>query len=112
MKTKPPNIQYDYIVHNISSDDDVAYKAIIPAFDAVVFGENLAELEAGIALAIDEEIKNRKKQKQKLIPKPDRDQQYSGKFMVRIEPALHEKLALEAKARGKSLNAHIKEKIK
>ena len=36
-------IQYNYIVSNISDDGAVGYKAIIPAFDGIVFGENLAE---------------------------------------------------------------------
>jgi len=30
---------------------------------------------------------------------------------VRTTPALHERLALEAKTRGKSLNAYLQEKI-
>lgn len=106
-------IEYDYIVHPISEGASKGYKAIIPAFSGVVFGENLTELEEGVALAIEEEIKARKSApgKKQPMPLPDRDQTFSGKFMVRINPSMHEKLALEAKARGKSLNAYIQEKI-
>ncbi|HCC83718.1 TPA: hypothetical protein DEP96_02625 [Candidatus Uhrbacteria bacterium] len=45
------------------------------------------------------------------MPAPDKSQNFSGKFMVRIRPAAHERLALEAKARGKSLNSYVQEKI-
>jgi len=110
---KKNNIEYDYIVHHISTGSSKGYKAIIPAFNGVVFGDNLVELEKGVALAIEEEIRARTsvRGKKRTIPEPDRTQLFSGKFMVRIRPSLHEKLALEAKARGKSLNAYLQEKV-
>lgn len=110
---KKLKIEYDYIVHHIIDGESSGYKAIVPAFNGVVFGDNLVELEAGVALAIEEEIKARKsaRGKKSIIPRPDRGQNFSGKFMVRIRPAMHEKLALEAKARGKSLNSYVQEKI-
>ncbi len=36
---------------------------------------------------------------------------FSGKFKVRIPPELHAKLALEAAAEGKSLNAVVADKL-
>jgi predicted HicB family RNase H-like nuclease len=36
---------------------------------------------------------------------------FSGKFNVRISPELHARLALEAAAEGKSLNAVVAEKL-
>lgn len=51
-------IEYDYIVHHIMDGKSVGYKACIPAFNGVIFGDNLAELESGVILAIQEEIKN------------------------------------------------------
>ncbi|MBI4598903.1 toxin-antitoxin system HicB family antitoxin [Candidatus Uhrbacteria bacterium] len=106
-------IEYDYIVHHVSDGDSVGYKAVIPAFNGLVFGDDLSALEEGVALAVEEEIKARKsvRGKKRAIPAPDRHQTFSGKFMVRIHPSMHEKLALEAKARGKSLNAHIQDKM-
>ncbi len=109
---KKPSIEYDYIVHHIHDGKSVGYKAFIPAFNGVVFGDDLAEIESGVALAIQEEIKARSTQgKKRSIPKPDVHQTFTGKFMVRMNPALHQKLSLEAKARRKSLNAYIQEKI-
>ena len=110
---KKNTIEYDYIVHHVSIGSSKGYKALIPAFNGVVFGDDLIELEKGVALAIEEEIRARKSTqgKKKPIPEPDRTQTFSGKFMVRIRPSLHEKLALEAKVRGKSLNAYLQDKI-
>ena len=106
-------IEYDYIVHPLSEGDSMGYKAVIPAFGSIVFGDHLAALEDGVALAIEEEIKARKsvRGKKQAVPAPDSTQKFSGKFIVRIKPSLHERIALEAKARGKSINAYLQEKI-
>lgn len=103
-------IRYDYIVHNISEDEIPAYKAIVPSLGCVVYGDNLSELEAGLRLAIEAEIKERRKKRQ-VIPAPDKETSFSGKFVVRVGGDLHERLTLEAKAKGKSLNSYVKEKL-
>lgn len=38
------------------------------------------------------------------LPKPKRSADYSGKFMIRIDPAVHQRLALKAVSTGESLN--------
>ena len=38
------------------------------------------------------------------VPEPLADRQYSGRFMVRVPPLLHRRLALEATEAGVSLN--------
>lgn len=38
------------------------------------------------------------------LPPPTTGKTYSGKFMVRIAPELHQRVALKAMARGESLN--------
>lgn len=110
---KTTAIKYDYIVHHLSDGKSVGYKAVIPAFNSIVFGDNLSELEECVALAIEEEIKARKSARgdKRAIPAPDSTNTYSGKFVVRIKPAIHAKVALEAKARGQSLNAYLQDKI-
>jgi len=41
------------------------------------------------------------------LPAADGDsQQYSGKFVLRLDPGLHRKLALKAQAEGESLNGY------
>lgn len=112
MKIKKKSIQYDYYVHSISEDDESAYEAIVPAFDnAVVFGDDLKELEEGIRFTIDSEIEERKARR-KPIPEPEKKTKFSGKILVRITPFLHEQIVLEAKASGQSLNKYIEKQLR
>ena len=60
-----------------------------------VVGEVVADLEA----------------KGELVPEPIATKQYSGKFLVRIPPELHRRLALEAAEAGVSLNRIASEKL-
>jgi predicted HicB family RNase H-like nuclease len=60
-----------------------------------VVGEVVADLEA----------------KGELVPEPIATKQYSGKFLVRVPPELHRRLALEAAEAGISLNRIASEKL-
>lgn len=42
----------------------------------------------------------------KPLPPPTAGEKFSGKFVLRIEPTLHRRLALKAAAAGDSLNAY------
>jgi hypothetical protein len=44
-------------------------------------------------------------------PQSQAGKRYSGKFVVRIPPAVHKKLALKAMARGESLNQFVAEAL-
>lgn len=104
-------IEYDFVVHNISEGKETGYMAIIPAFNnAMVFGDDLKELEEGIIFMIETEIEDLIKAG-KPVPPPDRKSKFSGKLVIRIAPVLHEKLALESKARQISLNKYIEGKL-
>ncbi|HZV33898.1 MAG TPA: toxin-antitoxin system HicB family antitoxin [Verrucomicrobiae bacterium] len=41
------------------------------------------------------------------LPPSIAGKKYSGKFMVRVDPGLHQKLALKAEAKGESLNQFV-----
>ena len=41
------------------------------------------------------------------LPKGSSTSQYSGKFVVRVAPTVHHRLALKAKASGESLNSFV-----
>jgi predicted HicB family RNase H-like nuclease len=41
------------------------------------------------------------------LPESKRSGDYSGKFLVRVDPALHQRLALRAAAAGESLNTWV-----
>ena len=47
----------------------------------------------------------------KPFPEATANKEYSGKFLVRLAPALHKKAALQAMARGESLNQFVAEAI-
>lgn len=40
------------------------------------------------------------------------DKEYSGKFMLRVDPQLHKALAINSVKEGKSLNAYVTEKLR
>lgn len=41
------------------------------------------------------------------MPEPKKAEDYSGKFVVRIDPALHKRLSEQSAREGKSLNQHV-----
>ena len=45
------------------------------------------------------------------VPRPIAEQTFSGKFMVRIPPELHRRLAMEAAEERVSLNRHVSRKL-
>lgn len=47
----------------------------------------------------------------KPLPAPTAGKEYSGKFVVRITPELHQRAALKAMARGESLNQFVAEAL-
>lgn len=112
MKKHKMPIEYDYFVHSITEDGTPSYKAIIPAFDnAIIYGDNLKELEEGIRFTIDSEIAERKKVK-KPIPEPEKNTMFNGKILIRVTPFLHEKVTLEARAAGMSVNKYLETRLK
>ncbi len=49
--------------------------------------------------------------KRESLPPPTAGKTYSGKFIVRIGPELHQKAVLKAESRGESLNQFVAEAI-
>jgi len=45
------------------------------------------------------------------LPPPDEAGEYSGRFLLRVPPPVHQALALKARAAGKSLNAYCAERL-
>ena len=104
-KTKYSKL-YSYSVIDISEDDEIGYKAVVPKFPRIhVVADSPAELHNAVQIAIKEEIQYYKK-KCMPIPKPD-VHKYSGRFILRIRPELHEALAELSKAEGKTLNQYL-----
>jgi len=47
----------------------------------------------------------------KPLPEGTADRRFSGKFVVRLSPEIHRKVALKAMARGESLNEFVSETL-
>jgi predicted HicB family RNase H-like nuclease len=72
--------------------------------------ENPEAALAGIRKVVADVIKDMKANKE-TPPEPISSKRFSGKFMVRIPPELHRKLALEAQEEGISLNRLASDKL-
>jgi predicted HicB family RNase H-like nuclease len=69
-----------------------------------VHGNDEAKVYAELCGAVEELIESIHADGQKMPPPLDR-QAFSGKFVLRVEPALHRRLAAKALATGESLNS-------
>ena len=45
------------------------------------------------------------------LPPPEDAGEYSGRFLLRVPPPVHQALALKARAAGKSLNSYCAERL-
>ncbi len=88
------------------SDDRCFYGDVLDLDDAITFtGSSVAELEASFAVAVDAYI-DWCTERGKEPAKP-----YSGRVLLRLEPALHREAALAAATRRMSLNAFFVDAI-
>jgi predicted HicB family RNase H-like nuclease len=89
------------------SEDDGCFVGHIAGIRDVIgfHGESVAELRTAFAEAVDDYLETCEKLG-RLPQKP-----YSGKVLLRIDPALHARAAALAEAQGKSLNAWTQEQI-
>lgn len=75
-----------------------------------VHGDNEAKVYAELCAAVEEMIELIYADKQELPP-PLNKKQFSGRFVLRVEPALHRRLAAKALAEGESLNSYCVKKL-
>lgn len=89
-----------------SDEDDCFIGHIAGIRDVIGFhGESVAELRTAFAEAVDDYLETCKK----LGRTPQKP--FSGKVLLRIDPALHARAAAVAAAEGKSMNAWTQEQI-
>jgi predicted HicB family RNase H-like nuclease len=87
------------------SDEDRCFVGRCPSlFGGGVHGNDEAGVYADLC-AVAEEWVELLHQDGAPLPDAEADRRkYSGKFVLRVEPAMHRRLALKAKAEGESLN--------
>ena len=88
------------------SDEDQCFIGRCPEIMAGgVHGNDEARVYAELCQAVEEMIRLMHTDGQPL-PEPLEAKKFSGKFVLRLEPALHRRLAAKAVAAGESLNSY------
>ena len=102
--------KYQIVIH--WSPEDNSYLAKVPELEGcITHGDTQQEALAMAEDAIEAYIASLTKHREK-IPKPLADKSFSGNIPLRIEPALHRRLAIQASIEDKSLNRLIEDRLK
>lgn len=95
-----------YGVFEYDPEADIFHGEVINLSDVITFqGRSIDELKQAIEDSVEDYLEFCA-EKGKKPEKP-----YSGRFNVRLEPELHQRIAMEAAASGKSLNGWVAEKL-
>jgi predicted HicB family RNase H-like nuclease len=87
-------------------DANVFHGEVINLRDVVTFeGETVDELRQAFQDSVDDYLEFCAERGE------EPEKPYSGKFVVRVEPELHMRLAIEARKRGVSINALVGESL-
>lgn len=85
---------------------NIFHGEVINLRDVVTFeGETVDQLRQAFNDSVDDYLEFCKERGE------DPEKPYSGKFVVRVEPELHKRLAIEARKRGVSINALVGEAL-
>ncbi len=103
------NDRYTYRV--TWSEDDNEYVGLCAEFPSLSWLAKKPEVALrGIRKLVENAIRDMHKEGE-AVPEPIACRQYSGKFMVRIPPQVHRKLAIQAAESGVSLNRLASSKL-
>ncbi|WKZ46410.1 MAG: toxin-antitoxin system HicB family antitoxin [Anaerolineales bacterium] len=93
------------------SEEDEEYVGLCAEFPSLSWLEpSPEEALQGIRRVVAQTVSDMKKNGE-AIPEPIAIRKYSGKFMVRVPPELHRRLAIEAAESGVSLNRIASDKL-
>jgi predicted HicB family RNase H-like nuclease len=93
-----------------SSEDECFVGRCPGLFDGGVHGNDEAKVYAELCRVAEEWVEILRKDGAPL-PEPLGKKKFSGKFVVRVDPALHRRLAAKALAAGESLNAYCEKTL-
>jgi len=105
MKSKHEKPNYLKIVE-WSDEDDCYVGSAPPLIGQCCHGDDEVRFYKELCVIVDEWIDLLKKDGHPL-PDPMDGKQYSGKFVVRMDPAFHRRIAAKAKMDGESLNQFV-----
>jgi len=105
-------LQNDRYTYRVTwSEDDSEYVGLCAEFPSLSWLEpSPEEALKGIRQTVAQVVEDLKKNREP-VPEPIAIKKYSGKFMVRIPPELHRRLAVEAAESGVSLNRLASERL-
>ena len=87
-------------------DADVLHGRVIGLRDVITFeGRSIDELKLALADSIEDYLEFCRERGE------EPEKPLSGKFVVRLEPALHRAIATAAEREGKSLNGWVKDRL-
>lgn len=93
------------------SEEDREYVGLCTEFPSLSWLDESQELALkGIRALVADTVKDMKESREK-IPEPFSTRRYSGKFMVRIPPEVHRKLAELAVEEGVSINRLVSARL-
>ncbi|MFA5384715.1 MAG: toxin-antitoxin system HicB family antitoxin [Eubacteriales bacterium] len=104
-------LPYTRIIQEVNDESGhYFYGRIIELDGCQSTGETLEELYNNLNEALEGYIET-KIENNLEIPRPARQEDYSGKFIVRVPKSLHMRLAIEAEREGVSLNQYALYKL-
>ena len=105
-------LKHDRYTYRVTwSEEDNEYVGLCAEFPSLSWLASTPEAALrGIRKVVGEVVTDLEA-KGELVPEPIAIKQYSGKFLVRVPPELHRRLALEAAEAGVSLNRIASEKL-
>ena len=109
-KTPKEILQEPYVRMLIPQESGRYYAKILEFPGCQAGGESLEEALRDLEDAATEWIESELEQGHS-IPAPDQSNVYSGKFMVRTSPSLHQELVESADRQGISLNQYVVQKL-
>ena len=93
------------------SEEDSEYVGLCAEFPSLSWLAKKPEIALkGIRKLVEDVVKDMRKQGEE-VPEPIARRNYSGKFMVRVPPQVHRKLAIQAAESGVSLNRLASSKL-
>ena len=98
-------LKNDHYTYRVTwSEEDTEYVGLCAEFPSLSWLTKTPEgALKGIRKVVAEVVNDMKKSRE-TIPEPIANRNYSGKFMVRVPPEAHRKLAIQAAEAGVSLN--------
>ena len=98
-------LKNDHYTYRVTwSDEDNEYDGLCAEFPSLSWLAATPEAALkGIRKTVAEVVEDLKKNREP-VPEPIATKRYSGKFMVRVPPAIHRNLAIQAAETGISLN--------